>query len=94
MVELNEHDIKVVANARWWRKWRWRMVATMVPPLIIFALCWLKWVIYNPSPSLAVEIGIIIGFWGTPFGLAICWDRKQHKAAKEFVEEWRASKNV
>lgn len=89
MLELDEKDVKVVGNARFFRKWKWRMLISILPLAIIFVVCWIKCI--GGEPTLEEAVILVGGFFVLMMISAIYWDIKQRRAVKKFVEEWKAS---
>ncbi len=91
MIELSEKDVRVVGNARFFRKWRWRMVASIVP----FAVSWgISWVLLGGGGlylSTWQAIAWVAGLAAAVFAPAIYWDRRQRREVKTFVVQWKAT---
>ena len=89
MIELDEKDIRTVANARFFRKFRWKMLASIVPFVAAWAIGWILLVgeeAYLPDWPAIVVLALLMVVIFAP---AIYWDRRQRREVNQLVREWK-----
>lgn len=96
MIELDERDIKTVGNARFWRKRRWRMAASILPFAIAWVVCWVSWARHDTlgwDSVLSRTIILVVIMAVLIIIPLVYWEIKQRRAVREFVKDWKATQN-
>ena len=80
MIELNERDVKAVANSRFWHKYRWKMSGVLIGGLVLgIVLAVVTKSMFGLLPLVAVLAAAV---W-----LVVQASRYE----KELVKEWKKS---
>ena len=89
MIELDEKDIRTVANGRFFRKFRWKMLASIVPFVVAWAIGWILFVGQAAYPLDWPAIVVVALLVVAIFAPAIYWDRRQRREVNQLVREWK-----
>lgn len=91
MIKLDEKDIKIVGNARFFRKNKWKQIGPSIGLIVGTIIAYTLWPKECCEPPWGL-FGLTLGMLVALIIMGIYWDRKQKRWVREFVEEWKSRK--